>query len=98
MNRPLVLTTELFAPGGVQRLGHEVVSALTEGAAPPDVWSLLDRDPPTRQNLYVAAGSRLKLGMHAVGLALTPCRDLRVLVMHVHLAPIAPPTLRRGAR
>jgi glycosyltransferase involved in cell wall biosynthesis len=73
-----------------------VVSALAEGATPPDVWSLLDRDP-SQPNLYVAAGSRLKLGLHALGRASTPCRDLQVVVMHIHLAPIALPLLLRGA-
>jgi glycosyltransferase involved in cell wall biosynthesis len=93
----LIVTTELFAPGGVQRLGREAVSALTDGARPPEVWSLLDRNPPAQEHLYVAAGSRLKLGLHAVGRALTSCRDLRVVVMHVHLALIALPLLLRGA-
>ena len=58
-SRLLVITTELFAPGGVQRLGREVVSALTDGTVPPDAWSLLDQDRPPQANVYVAAGSRV---------------------------------------
>lgn len=96
--RLLVLTTELFAPGGVQRLGREVVGALADRTVTPEVWSLLDRDPSAWPGLYVAAGSRVRLGLRALARALTSCRDLQVLVVHVHLAPLALPLLWRGAR
>ncbi|OFW30391.1 MAG: hypothetical protein A3G76_03365 [Acidobacteria bacterium RIFCSPLOWO2_12_FULL_65_11] len=94
----LIVTTELFAPGGVQRLGREVVGALADGTAPPEVWSLLDRDSSAHANLYLAAGSRVRLGLRALARAIASCRDLRVVVMHVHLAPIALPMLLRGAQ
>ena len=104
-DRLLIVTTDLYAPGGVERLGREVVDALAgECAGPIDVWSFLDvrvapeYPVPARAHVRLAAGSRLKLGSWAIGRARQRCDDTLVVVMHVHVAPIAIPMLLRGAR
>ena len=101
----LIVTTELFAPGGVQRLGRDAVDALAgQGAGPVDVWSFRDaRVPPeysvpARAHMRLAAGSRLKLGSWAIARARHRCDHTLVIVMHAHVAPIAIPMLLRGAR
>ena len=105
LNRPLIVTTELFAPGGVQRLGRDAVDALAgQSAEPIDVWSFRDANVPpeysvpARAHVRLAGGSRVKLGSWAIGRARRRCDDTRVIVMHVHVAPIAIPMLLRGAR
>ena len=100
-----MIASELFAPGGVQRVGREVIDALTAAAAPPlAVWSLRDAAIPAGYTvpdgaaLRCAAGSSLRLGSWAIARAATPCADTQILLMHVHLAPIVVPMLARGAR
>ena len=107
-----MIASELFAPGGVQRVGRDVIDALTSGAAsdavPLVVWSLRDAatpgggredyDVPAGAAVRFAAGSRVRLGSWAIARAVTRCDDTQVLLMHVHLAPIAAPMLLRGAR
>jgi glycosyltransferase involved in cell wall biosynthesis len=102
--RLILVCTELFAPGGIQRVGRAVVDALGAGAAPLAVGSLRDaavpdgyRVPPGT-DMRLAAGSRLKLGAWALGQARQPCGGAHVLLMHVHLAPLALPLIARGAR
>jgi phosphatidylinositol alpha-1,6-mannosyltransferase len=104
-DRLLFVTTELFAPGGVQRLGRDAVDALAgQSADPVDVWSFRDAtvqpeySVPARAHVRLAAGSRLKLGSWAIERARHRCDDTLVIVMHVHVAPIAIPMLLRGAR
>src|SRR2546427_703376 len=104
-DRLLIVTTDLYAPGGVERLGREAVDALAgECAGPVDVWSFLDArvapeyPVPAHARVRLAAGSRLKLGSWAIERARHRCDDTRVIVMHVHVAPIAIPMLLRGAR
>jgi hypothetical protein len=100
----LMMTTELFAPGGVQRVGRETMGALAAGAERLDVWSLCDAAIPSdyavpaRVALRLAAGSKVRLGAWAMARASRRCDNVRLLLMHVHLAPIALPMLLRGAR
>jgi glycosyltransferase involved in cell wall biosynthesis len=103
--RLLIMTTEMFAPGGVQRLGRDVVDALAgghDGAA--DVWSFRDARVAPEYALSdgarvrLAAGSRFTLGSWAIERARRRCDDTLIIVMHVHVAPIAIPMLMRGAR
>ena len=102
--RSLMIATELFAPGGVQRVGLEVMHAVTDGGSQVTVWSLRDAAvpaayavPPGAQ-IRLAAGSSLRLGSWALARAAIRCRATCALLMHVHLAPIAVPLLARGAR
>src|SRR5437667_10376058 len=103
--RLLVVATELFAPGGVQRVGREAVSALASyGADPLSVWSFRDAtlaapySMPRGTTLRLAGRSRLKLGSWAIARAARRCDNLLVLLMHIHVAPIAVPMLLGGAR
>src|SRR5579862_4188425 len=108
--RWLLMTTELFAAGGVQRLGRESIAALGGGASHLDVWSLRDaqvpREPgefigftvPPNTELHLAGRSALTLGRWSLSRALQRCDDTDLLVMHVHLAPVALPIAMRGAR
>ena len=104
-DRLLIVTTELFARGGVQRLGCETVGALAGAFRQPiDVWSFRDTDVPAayavpaRTRTRLAAGSRLKLGSWAIERATRRCDDTLVVLMHVHVASIAVPMLLRGSR
>jgi phosphatidyl-myo-inositol dimannoside synthase len=100
----LMMATELFAPGGVQRVGRETIAALGAESAPLVVWSLRDRAipddyaVPANTAFRLAAGSRLTLGVWAMMRACRRCDDTQLLLMHVHLAPMALPMLVRGAR
>jgi glycosyltransferase involved in cell wall biosynthesis len=100
-----LIVSELFAPGGVQRVGREVIDALTTGGAPPLlVWSLRDAAIPAGYTvprgvaIRFAAGSPMRLGSWAIARAATRCADTQILLMHVHLAPIVVPMLARGAK
>ena len=48
--RLIVIATELFAPGGIQRVGRQVIEAL-DGCAPLAVGSLLDAAVPSGGSL-----------------------------------------------
>jgi glycosyltransferase involved in cell wall biosynthesis len=103
-HQTLMMATELFAPGGIQRVGRDVIDALTAGSEPVTVWSLRDAAIPAGYavpdgaEIRLAAGSSVRLGSWAMVRAATRCDDMQVLLMHVHLAPIAVPMLARGAR
>jgi len=100
--RLILIATELFAPGGIQRVGRQVIDAL-DGCAPLAVGSLRDAAVPSGfrmpagSDVRLAAGSRVKLGAWALGCARRRCAGTQVLLMHVHLAPLALPLIARGA-
>src|SRR5437773_9637566 len=100
--RLILIATELFAPGGIQRVGRQVIDAL-DGCAPLAVGSLRDAaiprefHMPAGSDVRLAAGSRVKLGAWALGQARRRCAGTQVLLMHVHLAPLALPLITRGA-
>jgi len=102
-DRVVMITTELFARGGVQRVGREAIAALTR-LGPMSVWSLRDvslpedEDVSRRVSYRLAAGSRARLAAWGVAAAATRCEPrTSVLIMHVHVAPIAIPLQVRGA-
>ena len=100
--RLILIATELFAPGGIQRVGRQVIDAL-DGCAPLAVGSLRDAAVPSGfrmpagSDVRLAAGSRVKLAAWALGHARRRCAVTQVLLMHVHLAPLALPLIARGA-
>ena len=102
--RLILVATELFAPGGIQRVGRAVIDALGGGSTPLAVGSLCDAAVPegyrvpAATDMRLAAGSRMKLGAWAFAQARRRCGDAQVLLMHAHLAPIALPFVARGAR
>ena len=103
-DRVVMMTTELFARGGVQRVGREAIAALAP-LGRMSVWSLRDHslpadgDLPQRVSYRLAGGSRARLAAWGVAAAATRCdAHTSVLVMHMHVAPIAIPLLVRGAR
>ena len=103
-DRVVLMTTELFARGGVQRVGREAIAALAP-LGPMSVWSLRDHPLVARQDLpqgvscRLAGGSRARLAAWGVAAAATRCdAHTSVLVMHMHVAPVAIPLLVRGAR
>jgi phosphatidylinositol alpha-1,6-mannosyltransferase len=99
----VLMTTELFAPGGVQRLGRDSIAAIAE-MGPLEVWSLRDSSvagdfqAPAGVELRLAGGSALRLGAWSLARALRPSGDPDLVVLHVHLAPVALPLILRGAR
>lgn len=100
----VMLVSELFAPGGIQHVGRDTVAALAAASTPLAVWSLrdgavpLDYAAPAHTAFRLAAGSKVALGAWAMKRACRRCDDTQVLLMHVHLAPVALPMLLRGAR
>lgn len=100
--RCLLMTSELFAPGGIQHVGREAIAALSARGA-LSVWTLRDASvPPAFQapaaTIRCAGGARSRLLAWALQRAAHSCRGLAVVVMHAHLAPAALPLQLRGAR
>jgi phosphatidylinositol alpha-1,6-mannosyltransferase len=102
----LIVTTELFATGGLQRLGRDTIEALAGGnAGSVEAWSFLDAVPPAAgavttgsATVRLAAGSRWRMASWALERARHRCDGLLVLAMHVHVAPVVIPLMLRGAR
>ncbi len=102
-SRALVLTPALDGMDGVSEVSRQAVAALasTLGAAHVEAWALdggrpPDLDPAVR--VECAGGSRARLARWALARSGGSADGLLVLVMHVHLAPLALPMAMRGAR
>jgi len=101
--RIVVVSTEFFSPGGVQSVSRQAVDVL-KTAATVEAWSLCDRGlpadttPAAGVRFRFAAGSDWQLGRWALGAALTGDDDAVLLLMHLHLAPLAIPWLARRRR
>lgn len=100
--KTVLITTELFAPGGVQRVSRDAMTVLSEDAPSLEVWTLRDAESfaiSRRRNVTVkcAASSRTRLVRWGLSMARTSCDRLRIVVMHAHLLPVALPMQLRGA-
>jgi len=100
--RHLLLTSQLFAPGGIQYVGREALAALAGRGEDFDVWTLLDASVPPSfaaagARIRCAGGSRSRVIRWAIRAAAGSCRDLSVIAMHAHLAPLSLPLRLRGA-
>jgi phosphatidyl-myo-inositol dimannoside synthase len=101
--RTIVAATGFFAPGGIERVCRQVVGVLSE-TGDVEAWSLCDGTLPAGEPLGKAARFRFargrdwQLGRWAVGAAMGGSSNSILLLMHLHLAPLAIPWLARGRR
>jgi glycosyltransferase involved in cell wall biosynthesis len=102
--RFLVLTPALDGADGISELSRQVVGVLVDEAGPErvDVWALdgehrLSRPGAATPAFRTARGSRARMVRWTLARASMPDGDLTVVVMHVHLAPLAGVLALRGA-
>jgi phosphatidylinositol alpha-1,6-mannosyltransferase len=101
--RVIVASTEFFAPGGVQRVGRQMIAALGP-VADVEAWSLCDSavapaDPVAGLATFrLGAGSDWQLGAWALEAAARRGADDVLLLVHANLAPIALPWTMRQRR
>jgi phosphatidyl-myo-inositol dimannoside synthase len=100
----LVLTPAIDGADGISEVSRQFVAAL-EQLGPDvaiDVWALagdLPTDRPLgRATFRSAGGSRTRLSAWALARARSASDELLVVVLHVHLAPLALALELRGAR
>jgi phosphatidylinositol alpha-1,6-mannosyltransferase len=100
------LTPALDGADGISEVSRQVVSALARDAHTPDaleVWALDGGEPEksptaTSARFRLARGNRARLAGWALARARADAGGLLIVVMHVHLAPVALPLALRGAR
>jgi phosphatidylinositol alpha-1,6-mannosyltransferase len=99
----LLLTPRIDGKDGISELSRQVANGLSRagGSANVDTWAL-DGGPPhdagSSRRFWSANGGRLRIVRRAMTRAVRPCAGLDVIVMHIHLAPLARLLGRRGAR
>jgi phosphatidylinositol alpha-1,6-mannosyltransferase len=100
----LVLTPAMDGADGISEVSRQVVAALGEldPAVAVEVWALAGGRPAGRSlgraEFCSAGGSRTRLSAWAIARARLASDDLLVVVLHVHLAPLALALGLRGAR
>src|SRR5262245_50610925 len=103
ITRVLVLTPAIDGADGISALARQVVGSLTRarGSASVEVWALDGGAPPALAScgveVWSASGSRIALVRRAMARAARRADDQHVVVLHVHLAPLASLLGRRGA-
>jgi glycosyltransferase involved in cell wall biosynthesis len=103
VKRVLVITPAIDGADGISTLGRLVVSALARAVGDNnlDVWALDGGRPaavPPSVAFWSAAGARTRIISRALAAAARGCSDLDVVVLHLHLAPLAHVMKGRGAR
>ncbi len=103
MRRVLVLTPGVAGENGVAAVCRSVLAVLAADSSTwVEVQSLADTQPwhgsEGIEAQTMAGGSRLRLAWHAMRSACAGTRPDLVLILHLHLAPLALPYLFRGAR
>jgi phosphatidyl-myo-inositol dimannoside synthase len=102
-SRAIVAATGFFATGGIERVCRQVVAVLGRDVD-VEAWSLCDAPLPAGEALegsvrFRGAGGRdWQLGRWAVSAAVGGAGEPVLLLMHLHLAPLAIPWLARGRR
>lgn len=102
--RVLIVTPSFGGKDGISCLSRRVAVALAELGADIEVWSLMDEDGAgaavsgTPIPVRGARGDKIRIVAWAVTSFSRDCRDLAVVVMHAHLAPLSLPFRGRGAR
>jgi phosphatidylinositol alpha-1,6-mannosyltransferase len=100
--RLIVMTPAIDGADGISALGRQVVASLARGGwAGVDVWALDGGQPaefPASATLWSARGSRARMVSRAMAAAARGCAQLDVVVLHLHLAPLAMVMGSRGAR
>ncbi|HKT81150.1 MAG TPA: glycosyltransferase, partial [Vicinamibacterales bacterium] len=100
----LILTPSMDGADGISEVSRQVVAAV--GRLTPEidveVWALAGGQSTDDRTAHVrfrsAGGSRTRVSAWALARARTASDGLLVLVLHVHLAPLALPMELRGAR
>lgn len=106
-DRIVVLTPNAFGADGVSTLSRHTLRALGGSTAPPErleLWSLAENAADVRQvtpfpvKYHMAAGSKLRFTSWGLRAAWCSGRRTLVVLMHLGLAPVALPLMRRDAR
>jgi phosphatidylinositol alpha-1,6-mannosyltransferase len=101
--RVLVLTPAIDGADGISALSRQVVASLARAARASrlEVWTLDGAFPrelaSSGIDCWSAGGSRIAIVRRAMARAARRSDDLHVIVLHVHLAPLASLIGRRGA-
>jgi phosphatidyl-myo-inositol dimannoside synthase len=101
--RTLVLGPVIDGADGISALGRQIVKSLarTVDWTNVEVWTLDGGPPgefPTSMTFWSARGSRARIVSRSMSLAARGCARLDVIVLHLHLAPLAMLLGGRGAR
>jgi phosphatidylinositol alpha-1,6-mannosyltransferase len=99
----LLLTPAIDGADGISEVSRQTLSALASGLFPPgavDVWALAGGEPArnTGSRFRSAQGSRARLAGWSLSRARADASGLLIVVLHLHLAPLALPLVVRGAR
>ena len=100
----LVITPAIDGADGISEVSRQFVAGLDtlDPAIRVEVWALDGAAPPDRSlgraTFRSAGGSRTRFSAWALARARTASDALLVVVLHVHLAPLALPLEMRGAR
>jgi phosphatidylinositol alpha-1,6-mannosyltransferase len=106
-SKAILLTPAMGGADGISEMSRQWVRALEslkgDTLESLDVISLGDRRRPERgldpaTGFRTAGGSRLQFASFALGHAIRKPSDTIVVVMHLHLLPVALPLVLRGAR
>jgi phosphatidylinositol alpha-1,6-mannosyltransferase len=103
IKRVLVLTPAIDGADGISALSRQVVTSLVRALGPSgvEVWAL-DGGPAYEPatagiDFWSAGGSRIGIVRRAMARAARRSDDLHIVVLHMHLAPLASLVGRRGA-
>lgn len=103
--RIVLLTPTLTGADGVSCLARQYAAALAAIDAPGgvDVWTLTedavpDTAVPSGVRVHAAGGSRVRFVMRALAASGEDWTGALVVVLHLHLLPVAWPLVARGAR
>jgi phosphatidylinositol alpha-1,6-mannosyltransferase len=101
IDRVLIITPRVDGDDGVSEVSRQAISACAAayGISATDVWTLEGGEVPGLPwPVRSAGGSRSRLATWALRAATRRADGMLVLVMHLHLAPIALPLALRSAR
>lgn len=100
--RILVVTPKLTGMDGISNVSRQVVNILSDSnrqTSKMRVWSLADGSSSFGSiSVEGFSDAKLKLCVRAASSTFLPAHDLTIVLLHLHLAPIALPITLRGAK
>lgn len=102
--RVVMLCPDLHEVGGIGAVSRMSLAALRSQASEGEVWSLGAPSAngeslhPASWNVRYANGQKTQPAIWGLKAGLHSCRNNLVVVMHLNLAPVALPLVKRGAR
>ncbi len=102
--RYLILTPSAGGRDGIASLTRRVAIAISELGGDVEIWSLSEEPGTVLEvgeksfSVRGAGGAKARIATWSLASLLRDCRDLTVVVMHAHLAPLCLPLRARRAR